>query len=333
VGVALFGLGRAGQFHLNNISRHRESQLLYVIDSDVEKAKEISRIYNCKYSETGEEALSDPQVQAVIIATPTPTHYDYILKAVKAKKAIFSEKPVGFTLEEIDHVYQEAEKNGVILLCGFNRRFDLSWVKAQNSIASGKVGKPQIARSTARDSPVPTTEYLKTSHGFFHDSGVHDIDVLRWMLGEDPCEVYAKTHCYIERIGELGDVDTIIMLFQFPSGCVGTIDMSRKCEYGYDQRVEIFGDKGMVEVQNKPSTSCVVSSAEGVLHDNVMFSFPQRFEEAYFLELDYFLGVVIKGVTEGKELRVTHRDARNAFIIAEAAMASAKSGLPVKIKY
>jgi len=328
LGVALFGLGRAGQFHLNNLRRHPRSQLLYVVDVDEKRAQEVAALYGCKAA-SKEVALADPAVHAVIIATPTPSHYEMIMAGIHAKKAIFTEKPVGYTLQEIDHVFAEAKKAGLPLLCGFNRRFDRSWVKTAEAVHNGVIGIPQIVRSTARDSPVPTVAYLLTSHGFFHDSGVHDIDVIRWIVREDPVQVFATAHCYLPQIKELHDVDTIIMVFKFASGCMATVDMSRKCAYGYDQRVEVFGDLGMVQVDNKPTTSCIISTVAGVMHDNVMFSFPQRFEEAYYLEFDHFVSMVLDGTAP----RVTHTDCRNCFILAEAAMESVRTSSPVDVKY
>jgi len=137
------------------------------------------------------------------------------------------------------------------------------------------------------------------------------------------------SHCYLPQIAAVGDVDTILMTFRFASGCMATIDLSRKSTYGYDQRVEVFGDNGMVQVENKPTTSCVVSDRNGVHNDNIMYSFPQRFEEAYYLELDHFVSVVADGATP----RVSHIDCRNAFIIAEAAKRSADSHSPIKLDF
>jgi len=172
-------------------------------------------------------------------------------------------------------------------------------------------------------------EYLSASHGFIHDSGVHDIDVFCWVLKEEPVSVYTLAKSCLPQIASIGDIDTIIMTFEFPSGCIGTIDMSRKAVYGYDQRLEIFGDKGMAQVENKPATSCVLSSEKGLLHDSVMYSFPQRFEEAYYIEFDHFVKIVL----EGEKPLVSHDNSRNAYIIAEAARKSSETGLPVKIDY
>jgi len=312
-----------------NVTRHPKPKLLYVVDSIVSKAAEGVHRYGGKALATGEVALNDPTVSAVIVATTTPTHYDIIMASLAAGKPVFSEKPVGFTLKEIDEVYAEAKKRNLPLLCGFNRRFDPSWEKAWKLIRQGHIGIPQIVRSTARDSPVPTLEYLKTSHGFFHDSGVHDIDVCCWMVGQHPSEVFAVSHCYNPEIASIKDVDTIMMTFKYPNGAVANIDLSRKAVYGYDQRVEVFGDKGMVQVENKPTTSVVLSNSAGELHDNIQYSFPQRFAEAYYLEFEHFIDIM----TEGKEMLVSYKDVRNAFIVCEAAMASAASGQKVIVDY
>jgi len=327
--LALFGLGRAGSFHLINIARHPLARLLYVVDIDKERREEVAETYSCRALETPEEALRDERVNAVIIATPTDTHYDLIIKSLDAGKAIFTEKPVGFSLKEIDHVFLKAKALGLPLLCGFNRRFDRSWVKTYEAVANGSIGRVQLVRSTARDSPTPNVDYLKTSHGFFHDSGVHDIDVVCWMLNDFPNEVYAVTHTYIEEIRNLGDVDTIVIVLKFKSGVIATIDLSRKSVYGYDQRVELFGDKGMVQVENKPTTTSVLSTANGCVHDNIQFSFPQRFEEAYYLELDHFVQVVLQNIPP----KLSHVDCRNVYIIAETARSSAEMQKPLEIHY
>jgi myo-inositol 2-dehydrogenase/D-chiro-inositol 1-dehydrogenase len=330
---ALFGLGRAGQFHLKNLASHPRCRLLHVVDVDKERADAIGNKYHCKSSTSPEEALKDPQVHAVIIATPTHTHYELLLKSIEAGKSIFTEKPVSINLHEIDEVYNLAKAKNVPILCGFNRRFDRSWQKVKEAVRRGDIGQAQIIRSTARDSPVPSVEYLKTSHGFFHDSGVHDIDVLRWVLGEEPTEVYSITESYLPEIKNLGDVDTIIMVFRFKSGCMGTIDMSRKSVYGYDQRLEVFGNKGLVQVQNPLTTTASFSSENGVLSDNIQFSFPQRFAEAYFRELESFVSVILDKAPAEPHLWPTHTDVRNVHIIADAARDAANKGHSVKINY
>jgi len=164
---------------------------------------------------------------------------------------------------------------------------------------------------------------------FFHDSGVHDIDVVCWMLNEFPYEVYAVAHTYLEEIKSIDDVDTIVMVLKFKSGAIATIDMSRKSVYGYDQRVELFGDKGMVQVENRPTTTCLLSTVNGQLHDNIQYSFPQRFEEAYSIELDHFVSIVLEGVAP----KLTHTDCRNVYIIAETAHLSSKEQKPLPIHY
>jgi len=329
IGVALFGAGRAGQFHMPNVCKHPKTKLLYVIDSIISRAEEGVKTYGGKALATGDEALKDPAVGAVIVATTTPTHYDIIMKALAAGKPIFSEKPVGFTLKEIDEVYAEAKKRNITLLCGFNRRFDPSWEKAWNLVRNGYIGIPQIIRSTARDSPVPTLEYLKTSHGFVHDAGIHDIDVVCWMAASHPTEVFASAHCFNQEIATLKDIDTIVINFKFASGTVANIDLSRKSVYGYDQRVEVFGDKGMVQVENKPTTTVVLSSSQGELRDNIQYSFPQRFAEAYYIEFEHFIDIL----TKGAQPKVSHLDVRNAFIICEAVIHSYSSGQKVVVDY
>jgi len=330
---ALFGLGRAGQFHLKNLASHSRTRLLYVADVDKERAEAVADKFKCKALTDPEEALKDPNVQAVIIATPTHTHYDLLIRSINAGKAIFTEKPLSVNLHEIDIVYNLAKEKKLPLLCAFNRRFDRSWYKVKEAVRRGDIGTPQIIRSTARDNPPPSAEYLSTSHGFFHDSGVHDIDVIRWVLGEEPTEVFSYAEANIPYIKELGDVDTVLMVFKFKSGAMGTIDMSRKSVYGYDQRLEVFGTKGMVQVHNPLTTTATYSSENGILSDNIQFSFPQRFAEAYFRELESFVHVVLDKADPDPLVWPTHTDVRNVHIIADAARDAANKGQSVPIKY
>jgi len=328
--VALVGAGRIGVVHLNNILANQRFDLRYVVDADQKAAQNgASRSPRAKAITTIDEALADPELKAIVICTPTAQHREIILKSVKAKKAIMCEKPISLKLEEIDECYNEAKKNDTALLCGYQRRHDPSFRKLQEAAKAGKIGTVQIVKTTSRDNPVPTLAYLKISGKIFHDCGSHDIDVCRWILGEDPVEVFAVASAFNPAIKEMNDWDTVLISLKYPSGAIASIDLSRKAAYGYDQRIEVLGDKGMLQAMNKQPTTVVVSTDEDVATDTYCYSFPQRYVEAYALELDHFADIVQKGATP----RLSHDDARKVAIIADAAERSAETGKPIQLKW
>jgi len=184
-------------------------------------------------------------------------------------------------------------------------------------------------KTISRDNPVPTLAYLKISGRIFHDCGSHDIDLCRWITNENPTEVYTVASAFNKDIKALDDWDTVLITLKFPSGTLGSIDLSRKACYGYDQRMEVLGDKGMVQSMNKQPTTAIVSTESGIHTDPFCYSFPQRYVEAYAKELDHFVDVMLGKVKP----KLTHEDARAVAIIADAAEESCKLGQPVKIKY
>jgi len=239
------------------------------------------------------------------------------------------EKPISLSVKEIDECYNEAKKHNVPLLCGYQRRSDPSFVALQEAARSGKIGTLQIIKTISRDNPVPTLAYLKISGGIFHDCGSHDIDVCRWVLQEDPFEVFAVASAFNQDIKALDDFDTVLITLRFPSGAIGNIDLSRKAAYGYDQRIEVLGDKGMLQSQNRQPTTTVLSTDQGINSDPFCYSFPQRYEHAYAIELDHFVDVIQRKA----EPRLTHNDARKVAIIADAAEESVRQGRKVVISY
>ena len=187
----------------------------------------------------------------------------------------------------------------------------------------------QIIKTTSRDNPVPTLAYLKISGKIFHDCGSHDIDVCRWIAGEDPCEVYAAASSFNKDIKALEDWDTVLITLKFPSGVIASIDLSRKAAYGYDQRIEVLGDKGMLQAMNRQPTTVVLSNDEGVSTDPYCYSFPQRYDQTYALEMDHFADILSKKV----DPLLSHDDARKVNIIADGAELSCQTGKPVTLKY
>jgi myo-inositol 2-dehydrogenase/D-chiro-inositol 1-dehydrogenase len=330
IGVCVVGTGRIGAVHFNNIVANLRFKLLYVIDVDTKRAAEFANKAggDCLSSGSLDVALKDDRVKAIVVCTPTADHREIILASIRAGKAIMCEKPISLKVEEIDECYNEAAKHKIPLLCGYQRRSDPSFVQLQETCRKGGVGTLQIVKTMSRDNPVPTLAYLKISGGIFHDCGSHDIDLCRWILNEDPDEVYCVASAFRKEIAEINDFDTVLITLKYPSGALGSIDLSREAVYGYDQRIEVHGSGGMVQAMNRQPTSMVLSTKQGVSIDPNCYSFPQRYEHAYAKELDHFADVV-----EGKAVpKLTHDDARKVAIIADAAEESCRTGKPVSMK-
>ncbi|EDO37815.1 predicted protein [Nematostella vectensis] len=333
VGVVIFGLGRAGKIHVKNILNNPRIELKYVIEEAVENAVEFLRQELCCYAtvlavSAVQVALADPSVKAAVICTPTPVHEQCVLMALRAGKAVFCEKPIADTLASTEACYDEAEKQGLPLFCALNRRFDPGFRSIIESAKKGKVGQIHMIKQTSRDSPLPSMEYLKISNGIFHDCAVHDIDVVSTIAGEAPSTIYAQAHSFVPGIKAMGDVDAVAITLKFPCGMMAQIDLDRLAVYGYDQRLEVFGDKGMLRCENMRPTAVQLSSGDGTLQERNLFSFPQRYAESYFNQLNHFIDVV-KGQAE---MEVKKENVMLACKIASACEHSYKTGTVVNFQ-
>ncbi len=324
--IALVGLGRAGSFHLRSLTGSENAELRWVFDTEVAIRDAAAKRYGCRAAGHFEEVLNDSAVDAVIVATPTQTHFAYILAALRAGKAVLAEKPLGTTLDEIDACYAAASA-ATPLFVGFQRRFDPSFRELVQRARAGDAGTVHFVRSVSRDSPVPSLEYLRTSGGIFHDCVVHDLDMVCQIVGEAPRRVASFASSFRPEIAALGDVDNATVSLEFPGGALATIDVNRACAFGYDQRIEVFGSLGMIEADNRATTTVVRSQAEGRFAAPIDHSFPTRYRDAYATELETFLACV-----RGDEAcPVTHAQARLNHRLADAAETSARSGTVVDV--
>ena len=326
--LALFGLGRAGSFHLQSLRTSSRARLLHAVDVDGERAGAVAADMECEAATSVGPALDDPRVDAVIVATPTQTHHDLVQAALRAGKAVLAEKPLGVDLKEIDSCYGLAAERRLPLFLGFNRRFDPSFAELIRGVHGGAVGPVQILRTTSRDSPLPSSDYIETSGGIFHDCIVHDLDMVRHIARENPVEVFAFGSSFIPEIGALHDLDTVLVACRFASGALASIDISRQAVYGYDQRIEVFGPRGMLQAENRAPTSTLLSAAAGTLHPAIEHSFPTRYREAYLAELEAFLDCALLG----SPVPVTHEDVRWSFVLADAAERSHREGRPIAVE-
>lgn len=224
--------------------------------------------------------------------------------------------------------YNVAEKCQRPLFCAFNRRFDPTHSKVRDEVKAGKIGEVHVVKTCSRDSPFPPIEYLKASHGMFHDCGIHDIDMIMWILGERPTLVSAFGHAFRDEVAKANDVDTVAITLKFPSGTLALVDLSRFASYGYDQRLEVFGSKGMLQSKNPSASSICFSNQDGVSDDVLQFSFDSRYKDSYIRELDHFLDAI-----DGSDLSVTKNDTLAACKVAQACEDSFKSGLPVELQW
>ena len=226
-----------------------------------------------------------------------------------------------------ERCYKVAESHNVPLLCAFNRRFDPTIHSLKDRVKNNDIGKVQVIKTTSRDSPLPSIDFLKISGGIFHDCCVHDVDVICWIMGETPHTVFCLAHSFHSEIRELNDVDTVGVIMKFPSGAIGQIDLSRHAVYGYDQRVEVFGANGMLTSDNSSSLNITHSYTAGISQQPIKFSFPQRYAEAYNLEMNHFINVMKKK----ENLLISKDDVIQSFNIVEAIEKSYHTGKPVAL--
>ena len=325
---AQFGAGRIGTIHAANLASTGATQLRYIVDVNSAAAAVLAAKYGAQVADMA-TALGDPQIDAVIIASSTDTHAELIIAAARAGKAIFCEKPIDLSLKRVDQCLAAVKKAKVPMFVAFNRRFDPSFAALQARITLGDIGNVEQVIVTSRDPGLPPISYIKVSGGQFRDMTIHDFDMARWLLGEEPVEVFAYGSCLVDpAVGKVGDTDTVMVLMITASGRQAHINNSRRAAYGYDQRLEVHGSQGRLLAGNRTPTSVELANGAHVSADKPMYFFLERYAEAYRAELAAFVDAVINK----KQMPVGVEDGRMAIVLAEAALKSLKTGRPVKIK-
>jgi len=330
--VIVAGLGRIGAAHFENIAANPKFKIVALVDQIEDLRKKLAvRVGAKDYSELS-DALADSSLhcEGVVLCTPTGFHADHIKISLNAGKAVFCEKPISNDVKVVDEVYELAKAKNLPLLCGFQRRSDLSFRKLKDHLVKGSVGNVVKVKTISRDHPFPNYAFLRTSGGLVFDCCSHDVDVQCWLTGEVPTEVYAMGTAIDQEVKAMGDFDTLEVLFKFPSGIMGSIDISRHSTCGYDQRIEVLGTKAVVFAENPKDTTVILANNSGFTSDPAIYSFPTRYKQAYSDELDHFADLVSGAV---KTPRLTHHDVRVNCIILHAIAESAQKGVPVSIKY
>src|SRR6266566_2595559 len=327
---ALFGAGFIGRVLANNIAAHPRAELQYVYDINTAAAQQVASHFGAQVASSPEEIWSADDVDAVLIASSTNTHADLLSRAIQARKPAYCEKPIDLNMERVKAVVQEAYHSNVPIMIGFSRRFDSNHLGVREAIQDGAIGKVEMMHLTSRAQEPPPISYVKVSGGQFRDQTIHHFDLACWLAGEAPVEVYATGAALVDpAIGEAGDVDTSMVILKMPSGTLCHIDSSRRTAYGYDERIEVFGSKGMVQSRRKPTREVSLYTGTKVISDGLHPTWFERLAPSFALALDAFISTL-----EGKETPYPSlMDGLRAQMIAEAAVESLHKNQPIKIEY
>lgn len=326
---AVAGLGRIGKIHLNNLLQMDQVEIVAVMDP-LGECQQYARERGIAFiASTFDEMLGMTPIDAVVICSPTDTHADYVELAAKAGIHVFCEKPLDLSIKRVVEVLQVVEKANIKLMLGFNRRFDKEFKKVQELVREGAVGEPHLVKITSRDPGAPPIGYIEKSGGLFLDMTIHDFDMARFVVGKEIAEVYAKGAVLIDPlIGEAGDIDTAVITLTYKDGTMAIIDNSRQAAYGYDQRIEVFGSKGMVQANNNFMDSHRLYTESGIQAALPLHFFLERYADAYRAEMSDYL----KSLKNGASVPVDGKDGLSSLQIGLAALKSLKEKRPVKIE-
>jgi len=327
--IAVIGAGRIGKIHAGNVARHPRARLIAVVDPVVAAAKALAEQYGCGWAAQPKDLIAGKDIDAIIVGSPTETHIDLIDQAAAAGKAVLCEKPLGLDIGKVDRCLANLARNPVPLLLGFNRRFDPSAAALKRAVGAGEVGSVRQVVISSRDPGLPPLSYLAGSGGLFRDMTIHDFDMARWLLGEEPVEVYATASCLVDpQVAAHNDYDTAMIVMRTAGGSQCHINNCRQASYGYDQRLEVLGSAGMLMNDNlRPTTLRRFTAQTTEAREPLLNFFLERYAESYVRELDAFVDAVL----DHKPVPVTGEDGRRALVLADAALESARSGEPVKL--
>jgi len=328
--IAVIGAGRIGKIHAANVARNARTRLAAVVDPIADLGRVLARSLNAPWTGDAKAAIADREVDAILIATPSDTHVGLIEQAAAAGKPILCEKPLDVDIAKVDRCLASLAKTPVPFLLGFNRRFDPSAEALQRAVAAGEIGAVRQVVISSRDPAPPPLEMLPSTGGLFRDMTIHDFDMGRWLLGEEPVEVFATASCLVN--SEIGtrynDYDTAMIVMRTASGKQCHINNCRQAAYGYDQRLEVFGATGMLMNDNLRATSVrKYGAAATESREPLLNFFLERYAQSYARELDAF----VDAIEGARPMPVTAEDGRRALLLADAATQSVKTGQPVRV--
>ena len=324
---ALFGAGRAGRIHARNIARHPRAALAVVYDVDPAAAERIAERYGARAAPTPSPIWTSDSIDAVMIASSTNTHVDLLREAMRVGKAAYCEKPIDLDIARVRAVVDEAASTNTPIAVGFRRRCLPEYQEIRRRIAEGEIGSIEAIHLVSRDYRPPSREYIEVSGGFLRDKTIHYFDLLGWLTGERPVEVYAAGSCLVEpEIGEAGDIDTAMVVLRMPNGALCHIDNGRRAVYGFDERIEVFGARGMLRSHPAPRSRVTRFGASGIRHER----YPDLYGEESFAGL---LDSFVAALEGGQPAEPSLGDGLQAQLIAEAAVESLRRNRPVPIAY
>jgi myo-inositol 2-dehydrogenase/D-chiro-inositol 1-dehydrogenase len=331
LGIALLGSGRMAHVYGPKINAHPNLQLVCVFNPNLASAQNVARLYGGQVVDDLNMALTNPDVDAVVIATPTNTHLEYIEACARIGKPVYCEKPLDLNLERVDKCLEILETNPIAFMLGFNRRFDPQVSSLQKAVQSGEIGELNFLMSTSREPSPPSIDYVKNSGGYFIDATIHDIDLICWITGERPSEVFASGSCMVDpEIGKAGDFDTTMTILKMPSGCLCHINNCRRSVYGFDQRIEAFGSKGMLQTTNQRDDDLIRSDGNRTAAKAPLkHFFLERYDASFYHALDEFHDAVVSN----RKPSATEHDGRAALAIALACARSSRDGLSISVEY
>ncbi len=331
VTVGIIGAGRIGKVHTTSICNIVKNATIKTIADpfmNEETANWAKSMGVTNTTKDYKEILADPDIDAVLICSSTNTHSPISVEAIKAGKHVFCEKPIDHDIDKIKEVIDALKDSKVKYQVGFNRRFDHNFEAVRNAVAAGKIGDPHIIKVTSRDPEPPSAEYAAVSGGMFLDMTIHDFDMVRYLAGCDAEEVYVQSAVLVDpAIGKAGDVDTAVITIKMENGAIAVIDNSRKAAYGYDQRAEVFGSKGMVATSNDTESSAVLSTADGVTGEKPLYFFLERYMQSFAKEVNCF----IEAIVNDTDTPLGVLDGLKPVLMGIAAKKSVEEHRPVKI--
>ena len=329
INIGVIGFGRIGKMHVKNLHNNLPMFNLKKITDPGLDLKSKKNLGNINYSNSVDDIISDKTIEAVVICSPTPTHFELIKKCAASKKNIFCEKPISFSENEIQEIIKIMNDQKIFLQVGLNRRFDQDFVLAKEKVGAGMVGDVHTIHITNHDASIPNFKFLKSSGGMLFDLCIHDFDMLNFITGSQIKEIYVKGGVFIEpKLKDIGDIDNVLITIELENGVLCSIDSSRQTHYGYDQRIEIFGSRGLLAVENKSDSLYHFSNDKNTKTSKINYSFIERYKESYVSELEYFY----KCIMSNTKPIVGPENILSAIKVASAGVKSLNSNIPQRVK-
>ncbi|MBD1148056.1 Gfo/Idh/MocA family oxidoreductase [Pelagibacterales bacterium SAG-MED31] len=328
VNFGILGAGRIAKIHCENIFNNPKAEIIKIYDINNKFSKNLAKKYNTYACSKDLDIFTDPNINAIVIASSTPTHVKYLDLAKQYNKDVYCEKPIHLDLKTVDVCLKRLVNHKNKIQIGFHRRFDENHIELKKRLTSKKYGDIEQINISSRDSGLPPISYLKVSGGIFKDMTIHDLDILRWLLNDEIDEVFAQGSVMIDsKVKTVPDYDTASMILKSKKGILAQISNSRRQTGGFDQRIEVYCKKGNLNLTNIKKTSVQEINSKSEVFDNYPLSFIERYKESYVRAIDYFINCINKNIKPYPGLL----DGRNSLAIAQALTESAKKSKTVKV--